>query len=229
MSQATTEPQGTGTTTETQGAGATGAQTTTEPQGTQPQGASQETLEAKAARLERELSDARREAAKDRVNAKATAAQEASEKTKNDLVASILGTLGLTPDGKKVPTVDDLTGALTTVQAENRTLKLKETVREVAPTTGADPSKLFLHTGFLSAVAALEPGDTAGVKKAVEDALKEYPYLAAGQASAGKSGTDMSGGSGEGAKSITEQISILEAAGKYDEARRLKGRMLLQM
>lgn len=230
MTQSTTETtgtqQGAGQTQQTQGAG----QTTNPPQGqttettNPPQG---ETLEAKAARLEKELTAARQEAAKDRVNAKAQAAQEASEKTKNDLVASILGTLGVAPDGKKVPTVDDLTGALTTVQAENRTLKLKDTVRDLAADTKADPAKLFQHTGFLTAVAALEPSDTAGVKSVILDTLKEYPYLAAGQVSAGKSGTDMSGGSGEGAKSITEQILALEAEGKYDAARKLKNRILL--
>lgn len=225
MSQTSTEAQGTGTT-ETQ-SGTTGTETQGPPQGTQTTGT--ETPEAMVARLTAELASVRKEAAKDRVNAKTTAATEAAAATETALVAKLLGALGIAPDGKKVPTVDDLTGELTNTKAENRTLKLKETVRDVAPAAGADPSKLFLHTGFLGAVAALEPGDTAGVKKAVEDALKEYPYLAAGQAPAGKSGTDMSGGSGEGAKSITEQISILEAAGKYDEARRLKGRMLLQM
>ncbi|MGV8846380.1 hypothetical protein [Tessaracoccus sp.] len=225
----------------TQGpAAATGTQSTeTQAQG-QPQGAPEaqpatetqppanETLEAAKARLEAEVTRLRRENGTERVTAKATAAAEAATAKEKELVASILGALGMTPEGKKEVSVQDLTSQLSNTQAELKAMRLKETVRTVSADVKADPERLLRHVDFLKAVEGLDPADTAGVKKAATEALKEYPYLMAGLVS-GKSGTDMSGGSGEGTKSLAEQIAELETAGNFAAAQRLKTRSLLGM
>lgn len=163
----------------------------------------QETDSERVERLERELSAARREAAKDRVNAKKAAADTREQ----EVVKTILAALGLKEDGSKEVTVDTVTAELTKAQTELRELKLRETVRAaVKDVPGADADRLLTHAPFLETVRALEDGDANGLKTAIGDTLNVAPWLRVAPAVT-RSGSEP-GGSGE-ADVTAEQFAAM--------------------
>lgn len=141
-----------------------------------------------------EIERLRAENAKDRTNAKATAADAATKA----LTESIGKALGLIKDGDQAPTAEQLTEQLATA-----TSSAAEAARELAvfkaaaSVPGADPTVLLDSRAFLTAVKDIDPTDAASFKAAVEKALTDNPRLKASQA-AGKSGGDLTGGTGEG-------------------------------
>lgn len=196
------------------GAGQQGQDGQTEPnngEGEKPKEppAKQETDAEKIARLERELASTRDETAKKRVTAKEQAANEREAET----VAKVLAALGLDKDGKKVVNADELIVQLQAEKETNKSLRIREAVRE-ASDDPATAGRLLKHTDFLDAVKGLEPGDTKGIKDAIKATLDANPWLKSAPGAQGKSGTDMSGGSGEGAKAKPNSLEQAVAA-KY--------------
>lgn len=157
-----------------------------------------ETLEQQVARLTRELAAARGEAAKGRVTAKEKAANEREA----DVVGKVLSALGLNKDGEKVQTTDELLANLAGLQKTNRELQMREAVREAtAGVKGADATRLLRDSVFLSEIAEIDPTDSATLKAKVTATLEAAPWLRveAVPETPKRSGTDMSGGTGEGA------------------------------
>ncbi|WP_104088005.1 hypothetical protein [Arthrobacter sp. GMC3] len=118
----------------------------------------------------------------------------------------------LNPDAKgdEKPDADVLTKALAERDSDAKAAKTELAVFRLAGKSGADADALLDSRAFLAKIAALEPTDTAGITKAIEDAVKNNPKLKAVLA-AGKSGTNFTGGSGEGAK---PKFTSLDAAVK---------------
>jgi DNA-directed RNA polymerase subunit F len=110
----------------------------------------------------------------------------------------------LNPDAKEgeKPDAEALTRSLTEQQAEAKQAKTELAVYKTAAKTGADADALLDSRAFLAKIADLDPTDTKAITKAIEDAVKDNPKLALVRA-AGASGSDFSGGSGEGA--ITQE------------------------
>ena len=154
-----------------------------------------ETPEQKIARLEATLAGVRDDSAKKRLNAKEQAAADRESEVTN----RILQALGLGKDGEKVVNADELLAKLTAEQAKNKSLQMREAVRD-AVTDATEAGRLLKNTDFLSAIEGLEPSDSTGIKKAVTDTLTANPWLKSAPGAQGKSGTDMSGGTGDGAK-----------------------------
>ena len=154
-----------------------------------------ETPEQKIARLEATLASVRDDSARKRLNAKEQAAADRESEVTN----RILQALGLGKDGEKVVNADELLAKLTAEQAKNKSLQMREAVRD-AVSDATEAGRLLKNTDFLSAIEGLEPGDSTGIKKAVTDTLTANPWLKSAPGAQGKSGTDMSGGTGDGAK-----------------------------
>lgn len=167
----------------------------------------QETDAEKIARLERELASTRDETAKKRITAKEQAANEREAET----VKKVLAALGLNEDGEKVVNADELAAKLQAEQAKTKSLQMREAVRD-AVDDPAEAGRLLKHTDFLESVQGLEPGDTEGIKKAVTATLTANPWLKSAPGARGKSGTDMSGGTGEGAKAKATSLEQAVAA-----------------
>ena len=148
------------------------------------------------AALEKALAEARAEAGKTRVNAKATAAEQATQET----LSKVLGALGLAPDGTKKVSIDDVTTELSKAQADAKAAQRNLAVYLHAGE--ADPARLLKFTDFLDAVNGLDPSDVEGIKKAVTDTVAANPWLKATQV-VPRSGTELAGGTGE--TGITQQ------------------------
>lgn len=210
--RATIPPGMTMTATATEGAnagaeGEAGAAPEQKPEAEQKPEQKPETDAEKIARLERELASTRDETAKKRITAKEQAANEREAET----VKKVLAALGLNEDGEKVVNADELAAKLQAEQAKTKSLQMREAVRD-AVDDPAEAGRLLKHTDFLDAVQGLEPGDTEGIKKAVTATLTANPWLKSAPGARGKSGTDMSGGTGEGAKAKATSLEQAVAA-----------------
>lgn len=149
------------------------------------------------------IRDAREEAGKARTVAKQNAADEA----RKELLATISKAVGL-DDGETPPTPEELTrqltqsqSALTTAQEQAASAAIELHVYRTAHRLGADADALLDSRQFCDAVDELDPSDpkafNAAVEKAINEALGRDPRLRA--QGAGRSGADLSGGTGEGA------------------------------
>lgn len=210
--RATIPPGMTMTATATEGAnagaeGEAGAAPEQKPEAEQKPEQKPETDAEKIARLERELASTRDETAKKRITAKEQAANEREAET----VQKVLAALGLNKDGEKVVNADELAAKLQAEQAKTKSLQMREAVRD-AVDDPAEAGRLLKHTDFLDAVQGLEPGDTEGIKKAVTATLTANPWLKSAPGAPGRSGTDMSGGTGEGAKAKATSLEQAVAA-----------------
>jgi hypothetical protein len=153
-------------------------------------------------RLEKELHTARSEAGKARNAAKQQAADEAVK----ELTQKLGQALGLVKD-ETPPDPAKLAEAI--AQKETALTERESTIRakdvELAVWARADKAKakagaLLDSRSFLRTIAALDPsekGFTTALDDAIKAAVKENPSFAAA-APAGKSGGDLSGGTGEG-------------------------------
>ncbi|MEY9837437.1 hypothetical protein [Streptacidiphilus sp. EB103A] len=82
----------------------------------------------------------------------------------------------------------------TAAEAEARTAAVELAVFRSAAKAGADPEALLDSRTFLNALADVDPKDTAAVTKAINDAVKANPKLAAAAAAPGASGPPIPGG-----------------------------------
>ncbi|MFJ4847548.1 hypothetical protein [Streptomyces sp. NPDC088733] len=152
-------------------------------------------------RLEKDLADARKDAAKSRTAAKQQAADEAVA----SLTEKIGKALGLVkedgpPDPAKL--VEQITAQAGTIAERDSTiqgLNVELAVWARADKAGARAGALLDSRAFVKAIAGLDPaasGFTKALDDAIKDAVKTNP--AYGTQTAGRSGGDQGGGSGEG-------------------------------
>lgn len=176
-----------------------------------------ETADAKAARLEAEVSRLRKENASDRTNAKTKAAEDARKAVVDDIAKA----LGL-KEGDKAPTVEELKAQLTeqSGQTEEARAAARDTQAELivwrnATELKVDPQALTDSRAFASAIKNLDPSDPKkfekAVKEAAQEAVKNNPRLAA-QAAASSSSADHSGGPGGGASKTPKSLNDAVAA-----------------
>ncbi|MGW3572184.1 hypothetical protein ACWDSL_51480, partial [Streptomyces sp. NPDC000941] len=150
------------------------------------------------------IRDAREEAGKARTVAKQNAADEA----RKELLASISKAVGL-DDGDAPPSPEELTqqlmqsrSELSTAQEQAASAAIELHVYRAAHRLGADADALLDSRSFCDTVDSIDVSDdpkafNAAVEKAINEALGRNPALRA-PTSAGRSGGDLSGGSGEG-------------------------------
>lgn len=166
------------------------------------------------AALKAMIADLRKENGAARTTAKAKAADEA----RTQLVTELGKALGLVKDGDNAPTAEQLAAQGQASQAEARQAKVELAVFRTAGTHQGDPNALLDSRAFLAKVADLDPADgefQAKVDAAVKVAVAENPKLKASQVAA-RSGTDLTGGTGEGRttpKSLTDAAAAHYAGG----------------
>lgn len=150
---------------------------------------------ATIARLTAEVASARAEAGKTRVNAKATAADEARQQLTKDIAKA----LGLTKDGEQAPDPKALADQLAEQQAAAKGASVELAIYKHAATASADPSVLTDSRSFMDTVNKLDPTAADFGSKVVEAMKKHveaHPRLhTSGQAPA-RSGAPLPGGSG---------------------------------
>ncbi|MFD6421559.1 hypothetical protein [Streptomyces sp. NPDC060198] len=155
-------------------------------------------------RLEKELADARKDAGKARTEAKKQAADDAVK----EITQKLGEALGIVK-GDKPPTAEDLTKALadrdtklTERDAALRAKNIELAVYGRAEKHKAKASALLDSRSFVESISTLDPTATGfgkALDDAIEKAVKANPSFAV--AAAGRSGGDLSGGTGEqGAK-----------------------------
>ncbi|MCX5587551.1 hypothetical protein [Streptomyces erythrochromogenes] len=192
--------------------GTAGGQTTTQqPTG---QGTAGDDLAATVKRLEKDLADARKEAAKERTAAK----QQAADTAVADLTAKLGKALGLVkddgpPDPKALAdAISQKDAALTEREAALRAKDVELAVWSRADKAGARAAALLDSRAFLRDIGDLDPSDkgfTAALDAAIKTAVKDNPAFSAVQAAAA-SGGDLSGGTGEA--STRQRPTSLSAA-----------------
>ncbi|MHA4776065.1 hypothetical protein L1085_016335 [Streptomyces sp. MSC1_001] len=162
-------------------------------------------------RLEKELADARKEAAKNRTTAK----QQAADEARAALAQELGKALGLVkadeaPDPEKLAAaIAEKDTALTAKDADLRARDVELAVWARAEKAGAKASALLDSRSFVRTLADLDPtakGFTKALDDAITAAVKENASFAAQTAS--RSGGDLSGGTGEsGAKARGGSLS----------------------
>jgi|GEM_PF-959976 len=163
------------------------------------------------------VTDLRAENAADRTNAKATAAQEARDALVHEL-GKALGLVEDDGDGTP-PSVEDLTGQVTTARDDARTARVELAVYKAAPTHSADPTALLDSRAFLAKIADLDP-TTADFDTKVADVIKAQveanPKLKAGGQVPPRSGGEIGGRQETPAgQSPTELAALIRKNRKY--------------
>lgn len=155
------------------------------------------------------IADLRKENGAARTNAKAKAADEA----RTQLVTELGKALGFVKDGDDAPKPEELTAQVQAAQAAARDSAVQLAVFKTAGAHQGDPNALLDSRAFLAKVADLDPADTefqTKVDAAIKAAVADNPKLKATQAAA-RSGTDLTGGTGEGRsttpKSLTDAVA----------------------
>lgn len=161
-------------------------------------------LAATVARLERELTAARREAGAARVNAKTQAAEEA----KAELAQQIGKALGLVKDdgppdpAKLTEQITAQTSRITELESARRAQHVELAVHSLASKHQANTAALLDSRAFTKALAELDPAATdfsTQLDAAIKTAVDANPsFRTAPQA--GRSGADLAGGTGETSK-----------------------------
>lgn len=138
------------------------------------------------------LKQARADAGKSRVNAKAKAAEDAQAA----MVQQIGKALGLIKDPKDQPTPEQLTQQLT---AQQEAAHQAQTQLAVYRASGklADPDMLLDSSSFLASLKDVDITDTKAVQGAVKAFVTDHPKFAPTQV-AGASTVEHPGGTGEG-------------------------------
>lgn len=155
------------------------------------------------------IADLRKENARNRTNAKETAANEARQ----DIAQTIAKALGLTPEAdEEQPDPAAQVQALTAQIEETRTraeqAALELAIYRSAAGAGANPDALLDSRAFMSAIATIDPADPEAVKTAITEAAQNNPNLRALQASGPNRIDHTPGGSSHAEpKSLTEALS----------------------
>lgn len=173
-----------------------------------------DTLPDDPAALKAMIADLRKENGAARTNAKAKAADEA----RTQLVTELGKALGLVKDGDDAPNPEELTAQVQAAQTQARDAAVQLAVYKAAGTLQGDPNALLDSRAFLAKVADLDPTASdfqTQIGAAIKTAVADNPKLRATQAAA-RSGTDLTGGTGEGRttpKSLTEAAAAHYGAG----------------
>lgn len=149
------------------------------------------------AALKAEILKLRGENASSRTTAKAKAAEEAE----SALIQKLGRTLGLIKDDETLDPAK-LTEQLTAAQTSQSEAARELSVFKTAASAGADASRLLDSRSFMTSISTIDPTDTTAIATAIGDALKNNPTFKSAQ-TAGASGVDHAGGSGEGQRSKT--------------------------
>ncbi|MFE9645312.1 hypothetical protein ACFYO0_14585 [Streptomyces sp. NPDC006365] len=177
------------------------------------------------------ITDARAEAGKARTVAKQNAANEARQQLTQD-IGKALGLI----EGDKAPTPEELTeqlrqshGALTKAQEEAASSAIELHVYKTAQRLGADADALLDSRAFCDQIDAIDPGSdtaafSAAVEQAIQAALGRNPGLRA--RGVGRSGADLSGGSGDQATSLDKELAQAKADGNWRRVMQLENSKL---
>jgi hypothetical protein len=162
----------------------TAAQPSTDP----ATGNAAEDAAATIARLESELTAARKDAGRSRVTAK----QQAADDARAQLAQEIGKALGLVP-GDTPPDPAQLTQQLTESQQQARQTTVELAVYRTARDAGADPDALLDSRAFAASLADIDPTDTDAVTAAIKAAISANPKLGAAPAGPPRGGADFTG------------------------------------
>jgi hypothetical protein len=170
--------------------------------GTGDEGTGKDDSAGKIARLEKDLADARKEAAKDRTAAKTAAADEA----RKALVAEVSKALGLSKDetedtdpAKLLERLKESQSTITAAQQAAVDAQIEATVVRTAYGMGVDGDKLLDSRAFCEEVDGLDPSDPAKFQAALKALIKTAAEKNAAlrTQAAGRSGADLNGSSRE--------------------------------
>jgi hypothetical protein len=165
-----------------------------EPQGTEPQSAEQKPAE-QAPKVYDETYVKKLHDSEAAARVKARDAEAAAQAK----IAAALEALGIKPDTEDPAEAAKQAAAERdkATQAANEAA-LHLAVYKAAGKAGADADTLLDSNSFRSAISEVDPADAEAVKAAIENAVKTNPRFKLVQV-ASASGSDFSGGSGEGA------------------------------
>lgn len=186
-------------------AGGDGSDTTQDEGETTPKPAGEETSpELTIDDYKKIVSDLRKEAGKERVNAKKSAADEA----RNEVLDEVAKALGLKDTEK--PTVESLQTTLTAkdtelaeAQTERDRARVELAVLRAAGPAKADADLLLDSQSFRESLADLDLSDTNAITEAVKTWVKDNPKYASTQV-LGASSIENTGGTGETPIGISE-------------------------
>ncbi|NEY32062.1 hypothetical protein GTU99_07620 [Streptomyces sp. PRKS01-65] len=168
------------------------------------QGKDSDDLSATIKRLEKELAEARRDAGKARTAAKQQAADDAVKALTQQLGKALGFVKDDTPPdpAKLAEAIAQKDTALSEKEAALRAKDVELSVWARADKLGARAGALLDSRSFLRTISDLDPS-TKGFQTALDDAIKQAvkdnPTAFAAAQPAGKSGGDLSGGTGEDA------------------------------
>lgn len=155
------------------------------------------------------IADLRKENARNRTNAKETAANEA----RLELAQKVALALGVAQDdSEEAPDPAEQVTALTRQIEETRTQadqsRLELAIYKTASAAGANPDALLDSRSFMSKLATIDPADTEAVKSAISEATRNNPTLKATQAVTPTRIDHAPGGNSHAEpKSLTEALS----------------------
>ena len=132
----------------------------------------------------------------------AAAKQSAADEREHSIVQTLLKALGRGEDGEKVVSTEDLARQLSESQAKAKDLEAREVVRSILAKDSmkdVDAGRLFKHSDFLTELAKVDATDHKAVEALISSTTTEYPWLKTTVQATGRSGTDLTGGTGEAA------------------------------
>lgn len=147
-------------------------------------------------------------------------ATKAAQSARDELAQAIGKAIGLVQDDQPVDPAK-LTEQLTASTAATKQAQVELAVYRAAGAVNADPSALLDSRNFMDKVAALEPGDTAGITAAIAAAVAANPRLAPPPAGVMRP-NPAQGSSASPPLGVNEQIAAAEKAGDLKAVIRLK-------
>lgn len=141
---------------------------------------------------QKQIRDLRAENAKDRTNAKQTAAQEARDALAQDIGKA----LGLVKDDNQTPDPDQLTRQVADAQAAQKQAAIELAIYKTATNHEGDPTALLDSRSFLEKVSNLDPSAEdfqTQIGDAIKQAVTDNPKLKTASQVPGRSGGEIRG------------------------------------